>query len=166
MASCVVWLHSWRARCLTISGILLCGETRLGGRTSWGWARPSFGAGANRIASQDRPYRRECLGTIDGSAAVGRSYMNEHCTNHGSFLGLPGGERVSHLITLATPHDGTPTANDVPSTNGQTAAADWLDLMRDVDQIYWGCAQIQALGQQCDGFTQYLLLGAFASNAS
>jgi len=40
-----------------------------------------------------------------------RSYMQEYQTLTGPFAGLPGGSRVSKLITLATPHDGSFMAN-------------------------------------------------------
>ncbi len=70
---------------------------------------------------------------------VARSYMNEHDTDYGAgFVGLRGGVRVSKLITLATPHHGTPSANDVPRTNGQISAAGWLSLMRGADIAMWG----------------------------
>src|SRR5262249_19322730 len=43
---------------------------------------------------------------------VARAYMQQHKHNTGVFLGKDGGERVLKLITLATPHHGTPGAND------------------------------------------------------
>jgi pimeloyl-ACP methyl ester carboxylesterase len=45
---------------------------------------------------------------------VARSYMNEYLNEFGQFAGEYGGEAVMRLITLATPHLGTPMAN---STN-------------------------------------------------
>src|SRR5258708_7604236 len=42
---------------------------------------------------------------------VARSYMNEHDHDTGAYAGRRGGERVIKLITLATPHHGTPLAN-------------------------------------------------------
>jgi triacylglycerol esterase/lipase EstA (alpha/beta hydrolase family) len=43
---------------------------------------------------------------------VARSYMNEYNHNSGAFSGRKAGERVLKLITLGTPHHGTPGAND------------------------------------------------------
>ena len=42
---------------------------------------------------------------------VARSYMNEYEHDFGAYRGSHGGEHVQKLITLATPHHGTPIAN-------------------------------------------------------
>lgn len=78
---------------------------------------------------------------------VARSYMEEHWHMVGQFAGRPAGERVSRLITLATPHHGTPIANDKPRVDESShpvwdlfirgGDAFWLDLLpsQDQDQI-------------------------------
>lgn len=42
---------------------------------------------------------------------IARSYMQQHWQANGAFAGKPGGERVLKLITLGTPHYGSPLAN-------------------------------------------------------
>jgi hypothetical protein len=42
---------------------------------------------------------------------VSRCYMNDYVTLNGDFSGQPGGEHVKYLVTLATPHRGTPGAD-------------------------------------------------------
>lgn len=42
---------------------------------------------------------------------VSRYYMNDYVTLNGGFSGQPGGEHVKYLVTLATPHRGTPGAD-------------------------------------------------------
>lgn len=57
---------------------------------------------------------------------VARQYMNEHSHNVGQFAGRRGGERVRLLVTLGTPHLGSPFANG-PSRNQVALAADLAD---------------------------------------
>lgn len=42
---------------------------------------------------------------------IARSFMEQHWQLSGRFAGRPGGDRVLSLITLGTPHHGTPLAN-------------------------------------------------------
>jgi len=42
---------------------------------------------------------------------IARSYMSQHSHYTGNYNNQRGGERISKLITLATPHHGTPIAN-------------------------------------------------------
>jgi len=63
---------------------------------------------------------------------VARSYMEEHWHVNGQFALLPAGERVSRLITLATPHHGTPSANE-----NLRAPATWQDVLDAIDLAYW-----------------------------
>jgi hypothetical protein len=44
---------------------------------------------------------------------VSRYYMNDYVTLNGGFSGQPGGEHVKYLVTLATPHRGSPGADPV-----------------------------------------------------
>jgi hypothetical protein len=67
---------------------------------------------------------------------VGRSFMNEWALTQGAHKGQCGGEMVSRLITLATPHHGTPSANGlirVPSS----FAFRWGELPPVLDSELW-----------------------------
>lgn len=66
---------------------------------------------------------------------VARSMMNEWALTRGVGAGQCGGERVLKLITLATPHHGTPAANGairIPATE-----IDWTRLPIDIDAELW-----------------------------
>ena len=66
---------------------------------------------------------------------VARSYMEEHWENVGKYKGKRAGERVLKLITLATPHHGTPLANDDrfdPLVN-----PGWSLCLAPYDSIFW-----------------------------
>lgn len=67
---------------------------------------------------------------------VARSYMEEqtHAADTGAFAGKMGGERVKTLITLGTPHHGSPAANDAARDPGP----EWDLLLDIVDTIFWG----------------------------
>ncbi|NKE71293.1 Ig-like domain-containing protein [Candidatus Manganitrophus noduliformans] len=72
---------------------------------------------------------------------VARSYMQEHSHNTGNYTGRRGGERILNLITLATPHHGTPLTNDEPRFNGLAAPA-WSITANLFDTGFWlfrGC---------------------------
>jgi len=51
---------------------------------------------------------------------VAKSYMQEQFHTVGRYACQPGGERVARLITLATPHHGSPAANDEARIEGRT----------------------------------------------
>ncbi len=66
---------------------------------------------------------------------VARSYMNEHDTDYGpTFQGKKGGERISKLIALATPHHGTYGANDKARISGHAV---WGVAFDADDLVYW-----------------------------
>lgn len=68
---------------------------------------------------------------------IARSYMNQYTENVGAFAGLIAGERVEQLITLATPHHGSPGANEV--TRFQLASNDsWQNWLALASVFYWG----------------------------
>lgn len=72
---------------------------------------------------------------------VARSYMM-HWHRSGSWAGTQGGDHVSKLITLATPHHGTPIANIEPRVI--TDDYKWKALFSGLDIYYWeynGCAR-------------------------
>ncbi len=64
---------------------------------------------------------------------VSRSYMEEQTHDAGTFAGEKGGERVKILITLGTPHHGSPAANDAARDPGPG----WDLLLDIVDTIFW-----------------------------
>ncbi|MGA1869572.1 MAG: NBR1-Ig-like domain-containing protein [bacterium] len=74
---------------------------------------------------------------------VARSYMNEHSHNTGDYKGNPyprAGDRIIKLITLATPHHGTPAANDAARTNFLLLNRSELELIAItaiIDIFYW-----------------------------
>lgn len=74
---------------------------------------------------------------------IARAYMNNyHHRNIGNYEGQPGGERVLKLITLATPHHGTPAANKeardaLARQNNSVVLYGWLDALQFSDIAYW-----------------------------
>jgi len=74
---------------------------------------------------------------------VARSYMQEHSHRTGFYGGINhadgkrGGERIINLITLATPHHGSPAVNNEPRFNGLVDPA-WDEWSKIDDASYWG----------------------------
>ena len=66
---------------------------------------------------------------------VARSYMNHHSHNTGRWLNQRGGERVRVLITLGTPHHGTPAACD--KSRDELAPLRWQILLDFFSLVYW-----------------------------
>lgn len=75
---------------------------------------------------------------------IARSYMQEHSHNTGEYDGKRGGERVLKLITLATPHHGTPAANNEPRFAGVSDFF-WDASAKTADWVAWwsgnGCRE-------------------------
>ncbi len=67
---------------------------------------------------------------------VARSYMNQYNENVGYYAGLPVGARVIRLITLATPHHGTPGAN--AQSRDDLATFGWGGMLDLASAYYWG----------------------------
>ena len=70
---------------------------------------------------------------------VARSYMQEHAHISGVYCGQRGGDRIAKLITLATPHHGTPAANDGPRIDPLVYPG-WAFALTIIDRSYW-CAE-------------------------
>jgi triacylglycerol esterase/lipase EstA (alpha/beta hydrolase family) len=71
---------------------------------------------------------------------IARSFISQHWQLQGAFKGLPGGSRVLKLITLATPHHGSPMANG-PARNekvNEIAPSDVI-VLDAIDNAYWSC---------------------------
>lgn len=68
---------------------------------------------------------------------IARSYMNEYIHNSGKFKGKKAGERILRLITLGTPHHGTPAANDSPRTFFFGDQAILTLVVNLIDIFYW-----------------------------
>lgn len=71
---------------------------------------------------------------------IARSYMEEHDHNSGKYRGLRAGIRIIRLITLATPHHGTPLANGdirvtIPQHHENEQAIQ--KLYRGLDRLLW-----------------------------
>ena len=75
---------------------------------------------------------------------VARAYMNERNNDFGRYQGQRGGENVLRLITLATPHLGTPSANRLPRLHGSVTDLEWGALLNAADTGMWaknGCTE-------------------------
>jgi sugar lactone lactonase YvrE/pimeloyl-ACP methyl ester carboxylesterase len=74
---------------------------------------------------------------------VARSFLNEHHRFEGQFSGDWGGESVNFVITLATPHNGTPLANGLartnPNLNGSLLWGVTFDLLSGLKWYLDGC---------------------------
>lgn len=72
---------------------------------------------------------------------VARSYMNEHDTDYGpTYKGRRAGDRIIKLITLATPHHGSPVANGGIRLDGSFSIGGhplWGGLFTIFDNLYW-----------------------------
>src|SRR5260370_19800412 len=72
------------------------------------------------------------------------SYMNEHDTDFGStYRGRRAGERIRKVITLATPHHGSPAANKTIRRDGSFSLGghpSWGALFSTADNFVWGVA--------------------------
>lgn len=67
---------------------------------------------------------------------VARACMQEHSQNYGKYIGQRVGERITRLITLGTPHHGSPAANSM-TRNQMARMADERDA---IYQSVWGSA--------------------------
>jgi pimeloyl-ACP methyl ester carboxylesterase len=71
---------------------------------------------------------------------VGRSYMNYYPHYAGLYAGQEGGIRVTKLITLATPHHGSPGASGQSRIDLATNS-DWLVTLGISSWVYWDLIQ-------------------------
>ena len=76
---------------------------------------------------------------------VTRAYMEERHTV-GVYAGQPGGERISRLVTLATPHHGTHGANDAPRLSAFEDPA-FENILAGLDRVAW-CGSAICPGDQ------------------
>jgi Mg-chelatase subunit ChlD len=67
---------------------------------------------------------------------VAKSYMVETVHLKGSWARKTGGETTLEIITLATPHHGTPGAN-LPKTLERHFARGWRNIYEEANYIYW-----------------------------
>jgi len=77
---------------------------------------------------------------------VARSYMQEHAHTTGVYCGQRGGDRIAKLITLATPHHGTPAANDAPRID-PIVYPGWAFALTIIDRVYW-CAEFPCVSDE------------------
>ncbi len=82
---------------------------------------------------------------------VAREYMNEHDTYAGTWSGQRAGYRVTELVTLATPHHGSPLANDLVRTEGTAEgllfAPLWNPFFKGLDLASWGLWSWQSINE-------------------
>lgn len=69
---------------------------------------------------------------------VAKSYMVDYRHTQGAWSGTSGGDSTILLITLATPHHGTPGANDADAIDEYMDDDDWRDVFDSVSFLYWG----------------------------
>jgi pimeloyl-ACP methyl ester carboxylesterase len=67
---------------------------------------------------------------------VARAYMVYHRHRGGRWAGTTGGDTTVGLVTLATPHHGTPAANDPEALKSHTAFG-WGTVMKGGNYAYW-----------------------------
>lgn len=67
---------------------------------------------------------------------VAKSYMVDY-SHTGSWSGKRGGDNTLLLITLATPHHGTPAANDPAVLRQYMGSKDWYDFFNKANFTYW-----------------------------
>jgi surface antigen/pimeloyl-ACP methyl ester carboxylesterase len=67
---------------------------------------------------------------------VAKSYMVDYHHLSGAWLGSDGGNTTALLITLATPHHGTPAANDADAIDRYIALG-WESIFRGGNIYYW-----------------------------
>jgi pimeloyl-ACP methyl ester carboxylesterase len=76
---------------------------------------------------------------------VARSYMNQQLHYVGLYAGRNGGEHVSKLITLATPHHGSPVAGD-SSRIQITSGPDWNAFLDLAILAFWANIRVDVNG--------------------
>ncbi|KPA14864.1 PGAP1-like protein [Candidatus Magnetomorum sp. HK-1] len=91
---------------------------------------------------------------------VARSYMEEHIHHEGIYSGLYCGNRVLRLITLATPHHGTPIANDEARANIYIDV-DLVAVLNLFDVFYWWKTDEDCVASIFKLFKSINLLSAF-----
>jgi hypothetical protein len=70
---------------------------------------------------------------------VSRLYLNNITVHEGQYNGQKAGERVLRLITLATPHHGSPISNGEIRFMGNTNwLSSWDEVVKSGDSFYWG----------------------------
>jgi Mg-chelatase subunit ChlD/pimeloyl-ACP methyl ester carboxylesterase len=68
---------------------------------------------------------------------VAKSFMVNYCHKEGNWFGLSGGKTTLGLITLATPHHGTPGANDANALYRLFASWAWRRSFEKANRYYW-----------------------------
>lgn len=78
---------------------------------------------------------------------VARAYMNQCHHQQGDFKGKLGGQRVDKLITLGTPHHGTPAAND--KSRDQLATNEFWKLVLGLASFsFWKGGLVESLKER------------------
>lgn len=93
----------------------------------------------NRIdADQDLRNKELVLIAHSMGGLVARSYMSQHNTDQGSFSGRRAGDRVTKLITLGTPHHGSPLMNgNVRVPVSRSISSRWIQTFTALSRRYW-----------------------------
>jgi triacylglycerol esterase/lipase EstA (alpha/beta hydrolase family) len=80
--------------------------------------------------------RQQVLLAHSMGGLVAKSYMVDYRHASGKWSGRSGGDKTRLLITLASPHHGTPGANDTDAIK-QHMGLGWQPLFGSVNLIYW-----------------------------
>ncbi|MBK6751479.1 MAG: hypothetical protein IPG67_16160 [Acidobacteria bacterium] len=88
------------------------------------------------LIDQKIPDRPHVIVAHSMGGLIAKSYMGRTEHNRGLWKGKKGGDTVSALITLATPHHGTPGAND-PGTMKHLVPDKFEAIYNGVQQYYW-----------------------------
>ncbi|OPX38042.1 MAG: hypothetical protein B1H11_05090 [Desulfobacteraceae bacterium 4484_190.1] len=92
---------------------------------------------------------------------VARSYMEEQIHQQGAYTGQLGGTRVARLISLATPHHGSPAANDSARTFLLGGQAELTAMTNLLDIFFWWKTDSNCINAITDACGSSNLLGAF-----
>ena len=68
---------------------------------------------------------------------VAKSFMVDYYHQKGNWFGLSGGKTTLGLITLATPHHGTPGANDAEALDKLFTSWTWKQAFTKSNRYYW-----------------------------
>lgn len=96
----------------------------------------SIAASLGRYIDAKLPGRSYVLLAHSMGGLVAKSYMVDY-SHTGSWSGKRGGDNTLLLITLATPHHGTPAANDADALRKYMRGEDWYDFFRTANYVYW-----------------------------
>lgn len=97
---------------------------------------PDLARQLGRLIDERLPDRRHVLLAHSMGGLVAKSYMVDYRHEQGAWSGSAGGDSTLLVLTLATPHHGTPGANDVEPLKKYMGTG-WSQVFSVVNFIYW-----------------------------